>query len=685
VIAKANDDDRRRSDRERKRTQRAADKDVVIRSLTPDQLEWRKLLELDDEEWLRFFFPDLFWYTFTPQQKVMIQAIGEAITHGGDQAVAASRGEGKTTLFECLLLKYCLQGVVRFAVLFGATGAHAEASLETIKAAITENQQLSEYYPEVCDCVTALEDTPNRAHYQTVSGRRMDTGEEFAQQRNKFSWCGPQIVFPSVPGSPSAGAIIATRGLDAAVRGLKKLGRRPDVVGIDDPDTDETVGNPDTQGRKLVKRIDHGIGALGGQQRRVARVMLTTLQSRNCPSAWFTDPQVKPAWSGKRFRFLIKPPTRIDLWEQYQSLRKANQQAGDKLATGAHAFYVEHRSEMDAGAEVANPNRYNPEIEASALEFYFNEVADKSLEYAQTELDNDPPATLEGSLSLTSYRVRTECRSGTDHRIVPDSTKRLCIGGDVKKLGLHWVAIAFDERAVGSIVDYNFWRFDTEGRKPETCETLILEGLHAWWDWVRTGPFKDDSGEVWDPDYVLVDRGWKEEGWNAQPVIQWAATVGRFVMPSKGIPNYRRPQQTKLLQIGDNLHIDWRTGQPLAEINADHFKLRVQEGFLADFGVPGSLGLYNPRLDHRGRDDSQQFQRYSEHIVSEEWDAGKGKFKPPHGENHYLDATALARAAAVIGGLSVNPAPQVKPKPRPTPQPVAQAQSQGRPYLASNR
>ena len=42
----------------------------------------------------------------------MIDAIRNALRYGGDQAITASRGEGKTKIFERTLLKYTLAGVV---------------------------------------------------------------------------------------------------------------------------------------------------------------------------------------------------------------------------------------------------------------------------------------------------------------------------------------------------------------------------------------------------------------------------------------------------------------------------------------------------------------------------------------------------------------------------------------------
>ena len=64
-----------------------------------------------------------------PACRAMIAAIRNAITYNTDQALAASRGEGKTKLFERLLLKYVLQGKVKFAVLFAATLALAAGAV----------------------------------------------------------------------------------------------------------------------------------------------------------------------------------------------------------------------------------------------------------------------------------------------------------------------------------------------------------------------------------------------------------------------------------------------------------------------------------------------------------------------------------------------------------------------------
>src|SRR5262245_830968 len=104
----------------------------------------RERLEQDDCEWLRWYFPALFWYEWQPQQREMIDAIRRAIQTGDDQAIAASRGEGKTKIAERLLLKYSLQGAIKLSVLFAATGSAAEDSLLAIKSELEENDRLCE-------------------------------------------------------------------------------------------------------------------------------------------------------------------------------------------------------------------------------------------------------------------------------------------------------------------------------------------------------------------------------------------------------------------------------------------------------------------------------------------------------------------------------------------------------------
>jgi hypothetical protein len=353
--AKARSTERTR-DANRKRIQRRAESVIYIPACEDRQR--REQLEQDDAAWLLYYFApeacpkDPFSYRFVADQIAMIDALRRAILEGGDQAVAAPRGSGKTTIFERQLTKYTLQGLIKFSVLFAASGDLAAASLDSIKEQLEQNDRLLADYPEACYPIRALENTPNRAHYQRATGLRHDNGEPYEAAATKFSWSGQEIVLPRTPGSPSSEAIIATRGLDSAVRGIKRKGRRVDVAGIDDPDTEET-SRSEHQAEKLLQRIDRGIAGLGSQRRTVARVILTTIQSRI--SASYHVIHNKPSFHGQRFQFLVTPPEHADLWQNFIEQRHADYRHNTNTA---HEFYLAHREEMDAGAVVGNPHRF---------------------------------------------------------------------------------------------------------------------------------------------------------------------------------------------------------------------------------------------------------------------------------------------------------------------------------------
>ena len=165
----------------------------------------------------------------------MIKAVRRAILFGGDQRLAASRGEGKTKLTERVLLKGMLEGTVNFAVLFAANGGKAVDSLKSLRDEIETNDRHLADYPEVCYPVRALENAPQGAHNQLVTGYRQDNGKPFSKFPNKFAWCGDELILPNVPGSPSRGAILATD--DGRLLSYKHLGfevvSAPESSGID--------------------------------------------------------------------------------------------------------------------------------------------------------------------------------------------------------------------------------------------------------------------------------------------------------------------------------------------------------------------------------------------------------------------------------------------------------------------
>lgn len=674
----------RQRDALRKREERSEGRVVIIPRCA--NLDRRLELEADDIAWLRYYFgpdsgvPDPFVYEFPNHHLEMIEAFANAIKYGGDQSVHAPRGEGKTTFLERLTIKYTLMGVLTYTVLFQATGTLAANSLDTIKSAFQDgdNVLLAEDYPEVCTPVASLGGIAQRANTQLVSGFRHDNGEPFEMCPSKFTWCGQEIIFPKVPGSPSSQAIIATRGLDAAVRGLKKKGRRPQLAAIDDPDTENTARSEE-QAKKLEDRIEKAIGGLGSQTRPIARIMLTTIQSRISVSYKFTDPEQKPSWQGKRLRYLLTPPDRLDLWEEFIGMQQDDWR---NKTHHAHDFYVANQEEMDRGAVVANPHR-RAEGQISALEHYYVEVAKRGQEAVSTEYDGDPPEIQDGFEDELTARAVQFRLSMLDRGCVPSDAVMLVRGIDVGKYRLHWVVKAITADASFYVIDYGVK--ETHGAERGTdagTEFAIRQAIRELKsgedvpEYRRPEIMQADGellpGELVPISLTLVDSRYFKEG-----VIAGCRDNGDGWFPSMGhgksngcVSTSFRSYQKATDEIkpfdGGYLKYDAATGAWIVHADTDRWKEYEHERWKTPMGKPGAAYIFGSMTDEEKRwadnrlpRDVKEHGNFSKHIVAESlveiFNNGilqrKWKTKAGYSANHYLDASYLCNVAAALRGI----------------------------------
>lgn len=633
----------------------------------------RKRLEKDIFKWLPWYATDPYENGFTDQIRTIILDLLRAFTVGDDQAVAASRGEGKTTASEWVETFLALQGLSPCAILFEATTELALGSLEAIRERLETNDRLAADYPEICIPVRALEQIAQRARMQIVSGLRHDNGKRFDSVPSHFKWKGADIIFPHVPGAPGAGAVIAARGLEKAVRGIKFGGRaiRPTVAIINDPDTEETVNNPGEQGKKLETRIESGIGGLGGQKREIARVILTTIQRRGTVSDRYTDCKIKQSFKGRRFRFLVKPPNRVDLWEEYVQLRHLDwiNQAEGKPTALALDHYVKNRTEMDAGAIVGNPNR-RPGGQLSGLQFYYDFVARKGADAAATELDNDPPEESGPVESgITSLRIQRQV-NGLARGIVPSGCILLTMGIDCRKLVLHWVVRAWRPDGTPFTVDYG--EHLTRGTVKGTDEGVDLALRRAIRELVESKKqalYRDSGGMIVPLRLALIDSGWRKDA-----IYQACRELGLGVMPAKGYgkssgcasPNFSEAvKATRDRTPGDGWFIT-RSGAPgeqlaLVHMDTDRWKAWEHDRWMTDPGQPGALTLFGQPAEQAGylSFDQKAHWQYARHITAEVEceEIVKGAlrrvWKAKSQDNHWLDASYMSDVAANICGLKL--------------------------------
>ncbi len=655
------------ADATRMQENRAAARDLTIPPIFDPKR--RAACEADDCEWLRVYLPGVFYNPFTERQKGTIEACGNVMRYGTKKCTADERGGGKSSTIKYLALKYALSRQLRFPLAVAATHKKAGDILDGIKHHLSLRfpSPLTQDYPVECVVARYVDPWPSRARNVTANGRRSINVE----------WGADTIILPTFEDEEPMGPILRALSITSDdLQGCNVYDIRPDFVLLDDLDSRDSLASEDGKiAGKIEETIDKTIAGMAGQSKSLGIYMLCTITSRKSAAFKYSDPAIKPAYDGERIAAILVWPKNKDLWDTYLEYRQWGTQtkgedgkkAIDMFGRKAHQFYLDNRAAMDEGAELSNPFNFKATIlpdgsqqQVSSLQRCYDYIADHGMDSFLTEHQNDPPADEDTQqLVLTSYHIQNNCKSETDKHHVPEGAVTVTIGGDVQKLGLHWAAIASDERGASCVIDYDFFEFQTAGRKAPDCELLILEGLFAWHEAMQENPFIGYDGEEIFSDLTLIDAGWKDKSWAAQPVQTFCAQVGlQSFIPSKGTSPYHIPKPSKQLVIGDNWH--WDAGQMLLFMNSDHWKLKVHEGFLAARGEPGSLSLCNPpSID--GRVNRTGNLSYAKHCLAETYEARfvpgfkgwrKGWWKTPK-PNHWFDATYAAIVARSMRGISV--------------------------------
>jgi len=654
---------------------RAADRDLSIP--LPANMDRRTECLNDPVLFLKTYFGETFFQEFTNDRKAMLLSIINAAKHGGDYAIAGPRGEGKTRIAMYGALYLMIANLSPFVIVIGKSQTKAANELKTIKERLQFSDLFAEDFPEIGFPFKAVGAWSSRCRMQTVGGKH--TNMVLAADHLIF----PQINATELPDwngiqPVASGQIMSSLGVDGPIRGTNYRDRRPTLAILDDIENKDSASS-DHQIEQNIDVIEKDIGGLGGSGRRVSRVMLCTTQNRKCIAYRYTDRKQKPSWNGVRFRKMVVPPDNMDLWQQYIELRVNRDGDTDPDAREAFAFYAKNRDRMDAGCEISNPYSFDTreasdglQIELSAIQAYYNRVADFGLEAVATEDDNDPPEEVGPQGIGLTPSVVTSRLSGLDRCQLPANTASVTAAIDLGKYRCHWVIAAWWKGAGGCIVDYGVAEVygTNENIDNEAAEPLIYRTLLNWRDELLQKKLVDATGEQRPIDSVFVDAGTFTNA-----AYKFVRDVGKPFHASKGIGNYReRKKSTATTKAGDNMHAELLSAANLwlFELNTDYWKQWVHERFLSptfdeeNMLRKGSLSLFNLV-------GSKKHVSFAQHIVAEElvteFTEGKGSktFWLVHNRNnHWLDATYNAAAAARFTGISLL-AGQVGPKMSATP------------------
>lgn len=634
-------------DLKRKRAQRSAAAEVTINPIADPARRARCLA--NPVEFLRTYGLDdsgnsCFYNPFAPHHLAMIEAIDERSLNGGDKAVAAPRGDGKSTTAVWMVIYILLAARVRSIVIIAATRKHAQKLFKTIKRALTRNELLMSDFPEICDCVRELDGAPQRAAKQHVGGKK--TG---------IVWTQDEIKLPHVDGSPYGGAHVAYYGLDSAIRG-----GRFEFALIDDPETRE-VAFSDDQNRKVEDMIDGDVAGLAGPNTAISRVVLTTIQNCRSYSYRVTDRRMKPTFAGDRYGMLSQWPDDRDVWDEYIAMRQRNQANGDKDGLEALQFYLDNRARMEAGCVVSNPHRFNRRlnadgkaVEISAIQAFFNRVADWGLSRVMAELQNEPDQEeQEETLGLTAGLVASRV-SHLAQGELPTAKCKIAFGLDVGKYYSHWVKVASHGNAIGHVIDYGIIENPnmTKSTEPDAVAVSLMKSLNMW----RTDMLAENP-----PDFGLIDSGYATEA------------IYEFIRQAGGTPfAAAKGWDSGRFRVGEN-----KTGRRvfhesyaqfmreeklwLYNVHTEFWKQYVQERLLTRNIVDGSFNDGSMSLFNAGKNPKRHL-TFSHHMVSEGeeklFTEGKGivrTWKVYSRNNHWLDAMALACASLGVLGVRLIP------------------------------
>ena len=612
------------------------------------------------------YFPEVFYLPWSADHRRVIEKIERAVLSGGLFAMAMPRGSGKTVLCQTAVLWSALTGATPFVTLIAASAERARDLLENIKTWLETNELLYEDWPEVVHPIRQLERITNR-----------QKGQKHEGEPTRIEWASDKIVLPTIRGSKASGVVVSSSGMKGSdIRGQNHArpdGQvvRPQLVMVDDPQTTESAWSPSQSQRREAILAGDVLG-MAGPGKKIAGLMACTVIRPGDMADNILDRQKHPEWQGERTKLVYAFPTNEKLWAKYAEIR-ADSLRNDGDGSEATEFYRENREAMDAGAEVAWPERHNVD-ELSAIQHAMNlRLRDEAAFFA--EYQNEPVIENEGEEMLTAEEIAAKL-NGYAKAVPPLGASHITMFIDVQQKALFWLIGAWEDNFTGYVLDYGTWpdqqRFYFTLRDMRKTlakatpgaglEGSIYAGLERLCDERIERVYRREDGTEMKIDRVLIDANW---GQSTDVVYQFCrqSRHAGLILPSHGryvgassIPfsDYRRKRGDR---IGHHWRIPSTTGKRQVRhvlIDTNYWKSFVHARLAVAMGDPTCLSLF-------GRDEKAHF-LLSEHLTAEfrvktmardrtvdEW-----KLRATRPDNHWFDCLVGSAVAASIQGATLS-------------------------------
>uniref|UniRef100_B8DKY2 Phage uncharacterized protein n=1 Tax=Nitratidesulfovibrio vulgaris (strain DSM 19637 / Miyazaki F) TaxID=883 RepID=B8DKY2_NITV9 len=231
-----------------------------------------------------------------------------AAPEGVKLAVAAPRGEAKSTYVALFFVLWCvLTNRKKYLLLIADALEQAAALLEAVKVELEANPRIGMDFPDAAG-----------------QGRVWNVGTIVTRSNVKLQ----------------------ALGAGKRMRGLRHGPHRPDLAVLDDLENDENVLKPE-QRDKLQGWLQRTVLSLGPADDSMDVIYVGTILHYDSVLARTLQ---KPLWRGKRFRAVIRWPDRMDLWDRWEGILRA------EGADAARAFHAANAADMERNAEVSWPS-----------------------------------------------------------------------------------------------------------------------------------------------------------------------------------------------------------------------------------------------------------------------------------------------------------------------------------------
>ena len=572
----------------------------------------------------------------SPRMERFVRALQDKILYGGLKHVRWPRGKGKTTWVKIAIIWAALYGHKFFMVVVEKTKGMAQVVVDEVWKRIHLSPRLSADFPEFAVPMHDVMLSPQRMRVQTCNGKPT----YMKQDVSRFHY----YKLPTVDGYPNTGAIIAWRGADQALRGINIDSARPDFFFIDDPQTEDDARNPVTVA-KIEKEITSAVLGSGELSERISAVMASTPIEPNDVSEVFADQQKHPEWETETERLVVTFGPKAEMSAYLKKL------AVD--VHSAHAYYLEHRAEIEQGAEMMDDGDFNPLTECSAYEhaLYLLFTMKATSFYAEMQMI---PSKAQGIYKITPKLVRGRV-NGVSFGVVP----RECGYGvlafvDVNaEAGLRWELAGFGAKRVVATLAYG--QYPAEGQRlypvglPQSAVPgYLAPAIREVARRILSVNLVDADGKPVKISGICFDGGWMTE--TVASTVAELNAGGLICVWSKGfsskdysINHHEKAASGKIdgLKAAEECHL-WATsnGKFLA-FNSDYWKEVSQTSYLAEPLAPSSSSFWG--------DDPNVHIDFAQEVCNEElqakerstrygsiWTWKKSKGLP----NHYGDVHA---------------------------------------------